>query len=270
MRTTFGWFRIGILVALGWSVSALGAAPSDLELADLWARGDLSAMSQIAEKGDVRAQQWMGLMLRNHGQYRESIGWYQRAVDGGDGYSAGQIADFHQHGIGVPENKVEAVKWLRKGALLGDSSSQRQYASALRTGQHVHRDAAQAFRWYLAAARQRDSYAYFPLAEMAAEGEGTQQDVIKAYAFARAAEETGDSSETGPAISLRRDLADKLAPAERARAEHMFARLRPDIVERETMRNQKLLEIVAFALGLLLGAIAIRLHIRRKSRILHG
>jgi TPR repeat protein len=227
-------------------------------------------MSRIADKGDVRAQRWMGLMLHNGGRYREAMSWYVRAVNQGDGYAAGQIADFHSHGIGVPEDRVEATKWLLRGALLGDSGSQRDYASALRSGEHVRADAGRAFAWYLSAAKQRDRYAYFPLAEMAAAGEGTERNLIRAYAFAKAAEESGDSSETARATNLKVDLRKKLTRPDIAQAEAQFAALRPDLVERRARRDQKQFEILASVVGLLLGGLAIRLHLRRSSRSMSG
>ena len=270
MRAVLRWLQIGSLVMLGWSSLALGAPPSDLELRTLWKAGDLSEMTRVAESGDVRAQRWMALMLHNRGRYQEAIDWYSRAVDKGDGYAAGQIASFYEHGIGVPENKTEATKWLLKGALLGDRGSQRQYAFALRTGEHIRRDVEQAFAWYLSAARQRDPYAYLPLAEMTAVGEGTERDLIKAYAFSRAAEEAGDSSETAPATDFKRNLGDKLTPSEIARAESYFAALRPDLVRRQAKGDQKVMEILALAVGLLLGGLAIGIYLRRKSRTLLG
>jgi len=264
------WFQLSIIVVLSAGSMALGAPPSDLELRGLWEGEDLSKMTRIAENGDVRAQRWMGLMLRNRGRHREAMNWYARAVSQGDGYAAGQIADFHNHGIGVRENRVEATKWLLRGALLGDSRSQRQYAYALRSGEHVRPDAGRAFAWYLSAARQRDPYAYLPLAQMAAAGEGTERDLVRAYAFAKAAEEAGDGSETAPATDLKGNLREKLTRPEIAQAEAHFAALRPDLVERRRGLDQKLLEFFALAVGLLLGGFAIRLHLRRRSRSMLG
>lgn len=242
----------------------------DLELQHLWQQGDLAAMEQFAEKGDVRAQRWMGLMLRNRSRFDEAIHWYGRAVDQGDGRSAAEIADFYELGIGRPRDPREALSWHRKAAALGSTSSQIRYASALSRGTILPRNEREAFKWYLKASAgpYERGYAYLPIAEMYVEGRAVPRDLKRAHAYAKAAEHTVDNSDTDSlrkAASLQADVAARLRPDELKAAERLYERLWPDLVRRTQVRNQKLLEIFAFLVALVVGVLAIGWHIGRPA-----
>jgi TPR repeat protein len=242
------------------------AAKSDAELYGLWHQDDLAAMERVARSGDVRAQRWMGHMLHRRHQIDEALRWYQEAAAQGDGYSAHQVADFFEHGVGVPENDAEAARWNAIGANLGDSTSQLAYATALHNGRGVRKNPREALRWYLAAARQKNANAYFPLAEIYAFGIGTARDPITAYAFAKIAERAGDSSgaEQVRARELRQKLARELSDADLRQAQRRYAAERPDLVKHSNDRRSTLNEYLAALVGGFLGLLAAhRLLIRR-------
>lgn len=152
------------------AAQSLAASVSDQDLGEIWRQGDVVQMQKLAASGDVRAQHWLGLMLHNRGRHDESIQWYSRAVENGDGKSANRIAFFYEHGIGRPRDTRQALTWHRRGAELGNFESQLRYATALRDGGILDRDDTAAFKWFAKAAAQRGyeqrGYAYLPLAEM--------------------------------------------------------------------------------------------------------
>lgn len=197
-------------------------------------------MQLLAEKGDVRAQHWMGLMLHNRGKYDEAINWYSRAFENGDAKSANRIAFFFERGIGRPKDFNKALAWHRKGAQLGNFQSQIAYAAALRSGEVLPRDDRSSFQWYARAAAQRgvyaqNGYAYLPVAEMYEEGVGVPRDLGRAFAYAQAAELTVDSSDTESqenARLLRNKVATQLSPTELAAAERLYRNLASDALER--------------------------------------
>ena len=57
------------LLLLGLSIS-LSSAQSDEELADIFRRGDVNRMEDIARTGDVRAETWLARMLQNRADHR--------------------------------------------------------------------------------------------------------------------------------------------------------------------------------------------------------
>jgi TPR repeat protein len=220
--------RISLLMTLSAASVPTVAPASDEDLRDLYFRQDAARMKHIAERGDVRAQWWMGLMLQNRGRYRDAITWYERAADQGDGRSAASLAHIHEH---AGRNPAEAMRWYRRAAGLGDASSQVRYAFALRRGSGVTRDQREAVRWYLAAARQREGYAYLALAEMYAVGEGVERDPRRSYAFARAAEGGVDDSDVesqAKARSLSAEAVALLSPPDLRAAEQLLRSLEPD------------------------------------------
>lgn len=228
------------LISFFLGAQCIAAPVSESDLRGIWQRGDVLEMQMLAEKGDVRAQHWMGLMLHNRGRYDEAINWYSRAVENGDAKSADRIAFFYERGIGRPKDLKKALAWHRKGAQLGDFQSQIAYAAALRSGEVLTRDERESFRWYARAAAQRDEYsqrgyAYLPIAEMYEEGVGVSRDLGRAYAYAQAAELTVDSSDTKSqenARSIRSNVVARLSPAELAAAERLYRNLASDALDR--------------------------------------
>jgi TPR repeat protein len=228
--------RMFLSCLLGFLLAAqsIAAPASDEDLAEIWRQGDVAQMQQLAASGDVRAQQWLGLMIDNRGRYDESIQWYSRAVGNGDAKSVDRIAFFYEHGIGRPKDARAALEWHRQGAELGDFSSQVRYATALRDGGILDRDETAAFKWFAKAAAQRGyeqrGYAYLPLAEMYENGSGVRRDLIRAYAYAMAAELTVDDSDTTSltkARTLRDRIAAQISPTERASGDRLYRTLVP-------------------------------------------
>lgn len=224
----------------------LAAPVSDSDLGRIYQRGDVLEMQLLAEKGDVRAQHWMGLMLHNRGRYDKAISWYSRALENGDAKSANRIAFFFEHGIGRPKDLNKALAWHRKGAQLGNFGSQIAYAAALRSGEVLARDDRESFQWYAKAAAQRgiyaqNGYAYLPIAEMYEEGVGIPRNLGRAFAYAQAAELTVDSSDTASqenARSLRDKVAGRLSPAELAAAERLYRSLASGALDRQEQASR--------------------------------
>lgn len=218
------------------AAQSLAASVSDQDLGEIWRQGDVVQMQKLAASGDVRAQHWLGLMLHNRGRHDESIQWYSRAVENGDGKSANRIAFFYEHGIGRPRDTRQALTWHRRGAELGNFESQLRYATALRDGGILDRDDTAAFKWFAKAAAQRGyeqrGYAYLPLAEMYEIGSGGRRDLIRAYASAKAAERTvddSDSSSQAKARSLRDRVAAQISHADRVSGDRLYRTLVPAV-----------------------------------------
>lgn len=260
MRIIYHFFQIFVAVLLANVSVGVAAATSDAALYDLWRSGNLAQMERIAEKGDLRAQRWMGLMLHHRGRYDEAMGWYQRAAEQGDGRSAKSIAFFYDVGVGRPKDPQVGIEWHRKAAERGDFGSQLRYASALRTGTLLQRNEKEAFNWYVKAAAMsgpaQKGYAYLPLAEMYVEGTAVPQNFRRAYAYAKAAEVTVDDSDAqsqSKARDVQRDAAARLTPGELRSAEKFLNETWPDLPKRSVgwLGAFAIIGLSLFALGVL-------------------
>lgn len=236
--------------------AATAKALTDAELDAIWRQGDLARMKSIAERGDVRAFQRMGLMLQARRDFGGARQWYQRAAEKGDGYAANTLGYYYRHGTGVPKSQDRARSWYCRGAEIGYAASQFNCAWALR--EQTPRNPAGAFRWFLTATGQGNRDSYLPLAEMYAEGEGTKRDPIRAYAFALAAEygvEDSNVRDQSTARQLKERLLIELSPEDRHRAEAMLTRYRPNLAAKALGRDGS----VAVPLWLMAGIIGLAL-----------
>ncbi len=92
-------------------------------------RGDYATELQIyrrlVEKGDVRAQDNLGIMYENgrgvRQDYAEAMAWYRRAADRGDAAAQFNVGTMYHNGRGVAQNHAEAAKWYRWSADQGNA-----------------------------------------------------------------------------------------------------------------------------------------------------
>ena len=80
--------------------------------------------------------------------------WLRLAA--GQGYAAAQftLGLWYDHGLGVPQDDIEAVRWYRLAADQGDAGAQSNLAIMYENGKGVPQDYVQAHIWYsLAASR---------------------------------------------------------------------------------------------------------------------
>ena len=91
-------------------------------------RGDyataLRLLRPLAEQGDAKGQNWIGLMYENgHGVTRSKIRavrWYRKAAEQGATNAQVNLAVMYAKGEGVPQDFVQAYIWFNIAAALGD------------------------------------------------------------------------------------------------------------------------------------------------------
>jgi TPR repeat protein len=70
----------------------------------------------LAERGDARAQTWLGFMFQTGRgvpqNYTEAAMWYRRAAEQGDSLAQYSLGLLYDKGQGVPRDVIEASKWL--------------------------------------------------------------------------------------------------------------------------------------------------------------
>lgn len=148
-----------------------------------------------AERGDVTAQTFLG----------------RAYLDGDKGIGKG---------LGVGQDYFQSVKWFRKAAEQGDGYALRMLGLAYSRGEGVSRDYAQAAIWFRKAAEQDDHYGKYWLGGAYYKGEkgfNEPQDMVLAYAWLNLASRGYDKD----AESLRDKVELALSPTELAEAQRL-------------------------------------------------
>jgi TPR repeat protein len=159
-----------------WAEKSLGTlyskgqgVPQDSKFAGFWwhkaaAQGDKDARQQLAESGDIGAQQQVAMDFVAEGKYIEAAFWLQMAAERGDPDSQYHLAGLYMRGLGVSENDETAVAWYRKAAEQGYADAQYQLGSCYLRGIGIQRDPKIAVFWLRKAADRRNADAKFLLA----------------------------------------------------------------------------------------------------------
>jgi hypothetical protein len=97
----------------------------------------------------------------------EALGWYRRAVAGGDLYAEKYLGDLYRLGLGVPQSDAEAIRLYELSAKQGYRHGETAFALMLLEGRSVPKDVERATTLLKQAAVQDDQEAIEKLAELA-------------------------------------------------------------------------------------------------------
>ena len=172
--------RCGVAaIAVAWSMALAGmvdAVAGPLEDGEAaYERGDyagaLSLWGPLAERGNPRAQNWIGLLFHSgYGLPQDDAAaarWYRRAAEQEYPVAQYNLAAEYLEGAGVPRDDAEAVKWFRKAARQGHGAAERELGTMYYHGRGgLPRNTAEAIKWWNAAANAGDAEA----ARLAREG----------------------------------------------------------------------------------------------------
>jgi TPR repeat protein len=161
-----------------------------------------AAVLSAAERGDVGAQFFLGVMYANGrlGVVRDdaqAVAWYRKAAEQGNALAQNNLGEMYKNGRGVPKDDMQAAAWYRKAAYQGDALAQGNLAM-LGSVQNAptlanEEQLAAIFRDTRAAAERGDATAQYSLAGMYSEGLGVAQDDAQAVAWFRKAAEQGNA-----------------------------------------------------------------------------
>lgn len=96
----------------------------------------------------------------------EAVHWYQRAAGLGHADAQNDLAYMYESGEGVEKNPKEAVKWYLASAKQGNPIAQCNLANLYRWGIGCETNKKEAFRWFSEAADQGDDQAYRMMKQM--------------------------------------------------------------------------------------------------------
>jgi len=182
-------------------LTGLGAAAGPLDDGEAaYQRGDYAAALRIwlplAQHGDPRAQNWLGLLYHNgEGVAQDdktAAEWYRLAAEQDYVVAQFNLAAEYVEGAGVPHDEAAAVKWFGKAAQRGYVPAERELGTMYFRGRGgLDQNTAAAMKWWRAAAGAGDIDAAKLLRDAAAADAAQRAESARAAA-ARKAEIPGE------------------------------------------------------------------------------
>lgn len=182
----------------------------------------LSILRPLAEKGNARAQYYLGI-LYDEGKglmqdKTEAQRWFEKAHEGWRKRAEKRFAEA-QEGLGtlyetgrggVPKDYKQALKWYRKAAELGYAEAEASLGQMYFFGRGVPKDHTQAFKWALLAAEKDLTWAKMFVGFMYLNGYGVAKDYREADTWLRQAASRGNPAAKNYRGILYRDHASKI------------------------------------------------------------
>jgi TPR repeat protein len=159
----------------------------------------LTWYQKAADAGDGDAMNHVGVAYANglggKPDFAKAAEWYQKAADQGSWWGTYNLAGLYALGNGVPQNYEKAITLYRTVATRGNGMSQAMVAlgDLYRNGTGVAKDYAQALGWYQKAASQNDSEAENNVGWMYQNGFGVTRDYQQALAWYQKAAARGNA-----------------------------------------------------------------------------
>jgi S1-C subfamily serine protease len=185
-----------------------------------------------AAQGNAPAQNNLGAMYGNGEgvpqDYAEAARWYRLAADQGYAPAQFNLGATYDDGKGVPQDYAEAVRWYRLAAAQGNASAEFNLGVMYYNGQGVPQNYAEAVRWYRLAAAQGNAIAQLKLGAAYVLGQGVTQDDVQAYMWLNLGATRSDGELRKRSAELRDEVAARLTPVQRARAQELARNWRPE------------------------------------------
>lgn len=111
-----------------------------------------SNLVKKAEAGDAVAQNDLGVCLSDGvgvaQDKKEAVRWFRKAAVNGNALAQSALGTCYFIGSGVEQDKREAVKWFTKSAEQGFSVMQYMVGTCYENGEGVEKDKNEAVKWY--------------------------------------------------------------------------------------------------------------------------
>lgn len=175
---------MAFLIALVQPVSAatLEEALAASKMADY--KTAAAIYTELAEKGDAKAQYNLGLMyIRGDGveqSYAEGAKWHRKAAEQGYAEAQYSLAALHFNRDIPTEDYLEAANWYLKAAEQGHVKAQLNMGILYFRGDIFEQNLEESVKWYLKAAEQGNAEAQFNLGNMITRGMGVPaEDIVR-------------------------------------------------------------------------------------------
>ena len=156
----------------------------------------IERLRRAAEQGDAVGQYNLGnryfIGLGVEQDKAEAVKWYRKAAEQGHATAQINLGGCYYDGEGVEQDKEEAVKWYRKAAEQGDVIAQIKLGYCYQNGEGVEQDKEEAVKWCRKAAEQGNLYGQEALGNCYRDGSGVKQDMAEAVKWYRKSAEQND------------------------------------------------------------------------------
>jgi hypothetical protein len=109
------------------AVAICGCGESSEELRSRAITGDMSALKELADRGDAEDQGDIGFMYyEGFGvpqDYAEALKWFRLSAEQGYVYAQSSLARIYRSGRGVPKDHVESYAWYSVAVSGGDADA---------------------------------------------------------------------------------------------------------------------------------------------------
>lgn len=109
---------------------------------------------ELANRGNVHAQFYIGKIFERDGNYHEAMNWYLKSAEQGFWLSQEALADVFQSGEhGVEQDYSKAMQWYLRAAAQGSMMACIKIGRLYEYGYSVEKDYSEAIIWYKKAAQ---------------------------------------------------------------------------------------------------------------------
>ena len=164
-----------------------------------------------------------GMDANNRGDYATALREWRPLAEQGDALAQYNLGLLYRKGRGVSQDDAQARQWYTKAAAQGQAKAQFNLGTLYFNGEGVPKDYQQALRWFRLAADQGEAPAQTKIAIMYDDGQGVPHDIVQAYKWYSLAATNGDK----PAAELRDTIANKMTPAQIAKAQKLAREWKP-------------------------------------------
>ena len=151
-------------------------------------KDDLASVREYAEKGDSKAQYYLGLHYEAENNMSEAAQWYRNAADQGDLDAQYKLGVCYEKGEGVPRDDKKAFDCYRNSAEKGIVDAQFSLGACYENGKGVGKDVKEAVKWYRMVADRKNPEAQYKLGYCFENETEVQSDDKAAIWYRRAAE----------------------------------------------------------------------------------
>lgn len=149
--------------------------------------------SRIESMAYTSAQNNLGAIYDEQGNYAEALKWFRKAAEQGLPHAQYNLGLMYDQGKGIVKDPSEAIKWFTKAAIQGHDGAQYNLGCAYRDGEGIKQNFVESNKWYLKAAEQGYAEAQTSIGFSYLEGRGGfARDSQKALEWFQKAAAQGD------------------------------------------------------------------------------
>jgi TPR repeat protein len=136
--------------------------------------------AKAADQEHSMAQFWLGALLLELEEYKESVKWLTLSAENGNYFAQNNLGFCYQNGCGVAFDMKEAIKWY---TLAADQNLDKAQVNLGKIYYDLLKDYPEAVKWFDLASKQGDAVAQLYLGRCYEQGAGLKKDKEKALHF---------------------------------------------------------------------------------------